>query len=133
MSTARRRHPSASENPADSLEQAFGEYFEAIERSGSDRCYLCRRTAAEVKAFFGFREDGTPRDAAAHGLEDVVLESMEVMSYRGERPVCAVCQLNADAISILGEDHVLEELGRQMREERDRLWPPDDAGPAADR
>ena len=64
-------------------------------------------------------------------IEDVVLEPMDIMSYAGTRPVCAVCQLNADAISLLGEDHVLEELGRQMREERDRLWPPDGAGPAA--
>lgn len=123
MSTARRRHPSASENPADSLEQAFGEYFEAVERSGSDRCYLCRRTAAEVKAFFGFREDGTPRDAAAHGLEDVVLESMEVMSYRGERPVCAVCQLNFDVIFLMEEHGVLGRVLDQVENSRRRLWP----------
>lgn len=113
-----------------SLERNFHQYFDTV-GDGPDRCYLCRRTPAEVKRFFGFDEDGEPIDAEAHGIEDVVLERMDIMSYAGPRPVCAVCQLNADAISLLGEDHVLEELGRQMREERDRLWPPDGAGPAA--
>ena len=115
-----------------SLERDFHQYFDSV-GDGPDRCYLCRRTPAEVKQFFGFDEDGEPLAAETHGIAAVVLERKDIMSYAGPRPVCAVCQLNADAISILGEDHVLEELGRQMREERDRLWPPDDAGPAADR
>ena len=104
------------------LENEFQRYFDAV-GSGPDRCYLCRRTPAEVKLFFGFDEDGVPLEAAQHGLEDVVLEKMDVMSYRGERPVCAVCQLNMDAIEILDETTTLRELSRQMREERDRLWP----------
>jgi len=112
-----------------SLERDFHQYFDSV-GDGPDRCYLCRRTPAEVKQFFGFDEDGEPIDAEAHGIEDVVLERMDIMSYAGPRPVCAVCQLNADAISILGEDEVLDELRRQMREERDRLWPPDDGKPA---
>ena len=104
------------------LENEFQRYFDAV-GSGPDRCYLCRRTPAEVKLFFGFDEDGVPLEAEQHGLEDVVLEEMDIMSYRGERPVCAVCQLNMDAIEILGETTTLRELSRQMREERDRLWP----------
>ena len=49
-----------------SLDKDFCEYFEGLDRAeGQDRCYLCRRTAAEVKAFFGFHEDGTPLDAGA--------------------------------------------------------------------
>ncbi|MEM6675161.1 MAG: hypothetical protein AAF726_20085 [Planctomycetota bacterium] len=104
------------------LEDEFQRYFDAVGH-GPDRCYLCRRTPAEVKRFFGFDEDGVPLEAEQHGLEDVVLEKMDIMSYRGERPVCAVCQLNMDAISTIGEFEVLRELSRQMREERDRLWP----------
>ena len=45
------------------------------------------------------------------------------MSYRGLRPVCAVCQLNFDAIFALGEHEVLHRLLREMEERRDRLWP----------
>lgn len=105
------------------LEEEFQRYFESV-GDGPDRCYLCRRTPAEVKLFFGFDEDGEPIDAAEHGIEDVILERMDIMSYRGERPVCAVCQLNMDAIAMLGEMEILRELSRQMREERDRLWPP---------
>ena len=107
----------------DEIEDEFQNYFDAI-GSGPDRCYLCRRTPAEVKLFFGFNEDGEPLDAAQHGIEDVVLEKMDIMSYRGTRPVCAVCQLNMDAIELLEETPILEELSRQMREERERLWPP---------
>ncbi len=107
----------------DEIEDEFQNYFDAV-GSGPDRCYLCRRTPAEVKFFFGFDEDGEPLDAAQHGIEDIVLEKMDIMSYRGERPVCAVCQLNMDAIALLDEMPVLRELSRQMREERERLWPP---------
>jgi hypothetical protein len=108
------------------LERRFEEYFGALERAGNvDRCWLCRRTPAAVKAFFGFHEDGHPIDAERYGIEDVVLERMDVMSYIGPRPVCAVCQLNMDAIALADEVGVMQELGRMMREERDRLWPPD--------
>lgn len=109
-----------------SLEPEFQRYFRALEHAGGvDRCWLCRRTPAAVKAFFGFHEDGHPIDAARYGIEDVVLERMDVMSYAGPRPVCAVCQLNLDAIELGDERAVQDELLRQMREERDRLWPPD--------
>ena len=107
----------------DEIEDEFQTYFDAV-GDGPDRCYLCRRTPAEVKHFFGFDESGEPLEAAAHGLEDIVLEKMDIMSYRGERPVCAVCQLNMDAIALLDEMPVLRELSRQMREEREKLWPP---------
>ena len=50
---------------------------------------------------------------------------MDIMSYAGPRPICAVCQLNMDAIELAGEGGVLAELQRLMREQRDRLWPPD--------
>ena len=107
-----------------SLDQSFQEYFGALERSGGDdRCFLCRRAPADVKAFFGFREDGTPIDPARLGLEDVVLDALDVMSYRGTRPVCAVCQLNLDAIALGGERGALWSVLREMLEERDRLWP----------
>lgn len=105
-----------------SLENEFQDYFDSV-GDGPDRCYICRRTPAAVKRFFGFDEDGEPIDAAAHGLEDVVLEKMDIMSYRGPRPVCAVCQLNMDAIVMLGEFPLLQEMARRMREERDELWP----------
>ena len=107
----------------DKIEDEFQNYFESV-GDGPDRCYICRRTPAEVKHFFGFDEDGEPLDAAEHGIEDIVLEKMDIMSYRGVRPVCAVCQLNIDAIALLEEMPVLRELSRQMREERERLWPP---------
>jgi len=49
--------------------ERFDEYFSALDRAGGeDRCYLCRRTGADVKLFFGFDEDGTPLDASEHGL-----------------------------------------------------------------
>lgn len=110
------------------LDQRFHEYFKALDRAGGrDRCYLCLRTPAEVKLFFGFDEDGTPLEAEEHGLEDVVLESLDVMSYRGLRPVCAVCQLNMDALQLIGEQDVLEKLHEQMIESRDDLWTTDEA------
>lgn len=109
-----------------SLDEEFQRYFDAVDRAGgADHCYLCRRTAAEVKAFFGFDEDGVPTHASEFGLEDVILEAADIMSYRGLRPVCAVCQLNLDAITALGEQDVLLELLRQLRDRRDELWPPE--------
>ncbi|MCC7012388.1 MAG: hypothetical protein IT454_07510 [Planctomycetes bacterium] len=107
------------------IEQRFQEYFEALDRSGQeDRCYLCRRTAAEVKRFFGFNEDGTPIDAARYGLEDVVLAPrVDVMSYRGARPVCAVCQLNFDSIFLSGEQATLRRVLDEVELRRDELWP----------
>ena len=109
------------------LDRRFHEYFKALDRSGGrDRCYLCQRTPADVKLFFGFDEDGTPLDADEHGLEDVVLENLDVMSYRGLRPTCAVCQLNLDAITLLGEQAVLRRLYSEMTDRRDELWPQGD-------
>lgn len=106
------------------IDDRFHEYFAALERAGNhDRCYVCRRTPAEVKAFFGFDEDGVPLRAADYGIEDVVFEEADVMSYRGLRPVCAVCQLNFDALFLLGEQDVLREVVGQMENERDHLWP----------
>ncbi|MGB0332526.1 MAG: hypothetical protein ACPGPE_12005 [Planctomycetota bacterium] len=100
-----------------SLEDDFQRYFDAV-GDGQDRCYLCRRSPKDVKRFFGFDEDGVPLKAAAHGLEE-----MDIMSYRGLRPVCAVCQLNIDAISALDEGDVFTEVIQQMQERRDDLWP----------
>ena len=109
------------------MEERFHEYFAALDRAGDkDRCYICCRSPAEVKRFFGFKEDGTPLDASEYGLEDVVLSPrLDVMSYRGPRPVCAVCQLNFDSIFLLEEQEVLRAVLREMEEGRDRLWPPD--------
>ncbi len=110
------------------LDEEFQRYFGALDRSGGkDHCYLCRRTAADVKAFFGFDEDGVPTDAAQFGIEDVVLEKADIMSYRGIRPVCAVCQLNFDTLFALGEEELLLAVLRQLRDERDKLWPPSEA------
>ncbi len=108
-----------------SLDKRFQEYFAALDRSGNeDRCFLCRRAPAEVKTFFGFHEDGTPLDAEAFGLEDVVLEKPDIMSYRGTRPVCAVCQINLDAVFMADNGHAtLRAVLREMEHERDRLWP----------
>ena len=106
------------------IDDLFQEYFAALERSGNkDHCFLCRRTPAEVKRFFGFDEDGVPLRADELGLEDVVLEEADIMSYRGLRPVCAVCQLNWDAISLLEEQGIVREIVRQMEEQREFLWP----------
>jgi len=106
------------------LDDEFQRYFEALDRSrGDDRCYICRRTPAEVKQFFGFDEDGVPTDAEEYGLEDVVLERTDIMSYRGSRPVCAVCQLNFDAIFLLHERPLLEAVLDEMQNQRERLWP----------
>ncbi|MEM7516582.1 MAG: hypothetical protein AAF368_06640 [Planctomycetota bacterium] len=106
------------------LDEKFQEYFAALDRAGnSDCCYLCRRTPADVKAFFGFDEDGVPIDAEVHGLEDIVLEELDVMSYRGLRPVCAVCQLNYDTLFMLDEKSVVQDVLKEMEERRDHLWP----------
>jgi len=107
------------------IDEHFQDYFEALDRArGEDRCYLCRRTPADVKLFFGFDEDGTPLHAEEHELEDVVLAELDVMSYHGLRPICAVCQLNYDAIFLLGEQKILGRVLTQVEEERERLWPP---------
>ena len=108
-----------------SLDRRFQQYFKALDRSGEDRCYLCRRSPAEVKAFFGFREDGTPLEAERYGIEDVALENFDIMSYSGTRPVCAVCQLNLDAIFLTEEHATLKKLLREMEFDRDKLWPRD--------
>ncbi|MCK6445314.1 MAG: hypothetical protein L6Q99_02885 [Planctomycetes bacterium] len=109
------------------MEERFQEYFAALDRAGNkDRCYLCCRSPAEVKRFFGFAEDGTPLDAGRYGIEDVVLETLDVMSYRGSRPVCAVCQLNVDALAMLGEKPTLLALLDEMERDREHLWPADD-------
>jgi len=107
------------------LDRQFQQYFAALERAGNeDRCFLCRRTPAEVKAFFGFHEDGTPIDADKYGIEDVVLDpELDIMSYRASRPVCSVCQLNLDSI-LLSEDgrSILKKLLHELENDRDRLW-----------
>lgn len=106
------------------IDDRFHEYFGALERTGGeDRCYVCRRTPADVKGFFGFDEDGVPTRATEYGIEDVVFEVADVMSYRGLRPVCAVCQLNFDALFVLGEQGVLREVLTEMETRRDHLWP----------
>lgn len=112
------------------LEKHFQTYFEALDRSGNkDCCFLCCRTAAEVKRFFGFEEDGVPVEAADFGIEDVVLESLDIMSYRGLRPICAVCQLNHDALGLLGERPTVDAVLDQVYGEREHLWPdPDSPG-----
>lgn len=110
--------------PVSGLDNEFREYFSALDRSqGGDRCYICRRTTSDVKAFFGFDEDGVPTEAEDYGLEDVVLEKSDIMSYRGSRPVCAVCQLNFDAIFMLDEHDTLSKLIKEMEERRADLWP----------
>jgi hypothetical protein len=114
------------------IDERFQEYFAALDRAGQqDRCFLCRRTPADVKLFFGFDEDGVAVDAARHGLEDVVLDASDIMSYRGTRPVCAVCQINLDAIHLLGEQDVMRRLFEEMATRRESLWPEpnDGAGP----
>ena len=108
-----------------SLDRQFQNYFQALERAGNeDRCFLCRRSPSEVKAFFGFHEDGTPIDADKYGIEDVVLEpELDIMSYRGTRPICSVCQLNLDSILLAEAGHeLLKKLLWEMEHERERLW-----------
>jgi hypothetical protein len=64
--------------------------------------------------------------AEEFGLEDVVLGATDIMSYRGDRPVCAVCQLNVDMLAMLGEEQLFRRVLNQMRDERERLWPSGD-------
>ena len=107
------------------LDRQFQQYFSALDRAGNeDRCFLCRRTPAEVKAFFGFREDGTPIEAQKYGIEDVVLDpKLDIMTYRGSRPVCAVCQLNLDTILLSDEGAtLLRKVLWELEHERERLW-----------
>jgi hypothetical protein len=122
------------------IDERFHEYFAALDRSGQkDRCYLCRRTPAEVKFFFGFDEDGVPLRASEFGLEDITLEDTDIMSYRGERPVCAICQLNFDTMFAVGEhtsssacsrrwSTTATSSGRGRRNDRRPLPPPACAG-----
>ena len=52
-----------------------------------------------------------------------MLGTLDIMSYRGVRPVCAVCQLNFEAIFLAENGHgVLREVLRQVEHERDQLW-----------
>lgn len=115
-----------------SLDRDFQDYFKALDRSNNeDRCFLCRRTPSDVKAFFGFHEDGTPIDADHYGIEDVVLDPrVDIMSYKSERPICSVCQLNYDAIfmSSNGRD-LLQRVLWAMEHERERLWTQDEPPP----
>ena len=48
------------------------------------------------------------------------------MSYRGERPVCAVCQLNFDAVFLAGDRPVVARLLDEMEQSREDLWPEED-------
>jgi hypothetical protein len=107
------------------LDHQFQQYFEALERAGNeDRCFLCRRSPADVKAFFGFHEDGTPIDPSKYGIEDVVLDpTLDIMSYSGTRPLCSVCQLNFDTILLADNGReVLARVLRELEHERDKLW-----------
>ena len=107
------------------LDREFQHYFDALDRSGDeDRCFLCRRSPSEVKSFFGFNEDGTPIDASQYGIEDVVLDpKLDIMSYRGTRPICAVCQLNYDSIFLAGNGReTVSKVLQEMEHELDRLW-----------
>ncbi len=108
-----------------SLDKNFNDYFSALDRTGGgeDRCFLCRRSPAEVKTFFGFHEDGTPIDADRYGIEDVTLESLDIMSYHGTRPVCSVCQLNYDVIFLAGGHALLRKIHGEMEHDRESLWP----------
>ena len=107
------------------LDRQFQQYFTALDQAGNeDRCFLCRRAPAEVKAFFGFHEDGTPIEAQKYGIEDVVLDpKLDIMSYRGTRPICAVCQLNLDSILLHDEGReLLRKILWELEHEREKLW-----------
>ncbi len=108
-----------------SIDKHFQEYFASVDKAGDDRCYLCRRTSSDVKTFFGFNEDGTPVNADEYGIEDVVLYKLDIMSYKGTRPVCAVCQLNFETIFMAGDHDCVEQVMREIENERDKLWPMD--------
>ncbi len=107
------------------LDRQFQQYFTALDRAGNeDRCYLCRRSPADVKAFFGFHEDGTPIDAGKYGIEDVVLDpELDIMSYKGSRPICSVCQLNFETILLSEEGKgLLRRILWELEHDRERLW-----------
>ena len=106
-----------------SIDKHFQEYFASMDRAGDDRCYLCRRTPSEVKGFFGFNEDGTPAKADEYGIEDVVLYKLDIMSYKGARPICAVCQLNFETIFMAGDHELVDRVMSEIENERDKLWP----------
>jgi len=108
-----------------SLDKKFQQYFQSLEKTGNqDLCFLCRRSPAEVKRFFGFHEDGTPIDADRYGIEDVVLEQgVDIMSYAGTRPVCAVCQLNHDTILMAQNGAALRrKILEELEHDSERLW-----------
>ena len=113
------------ENETMALDREFQQYFKSLERAGNeDRCFLCRRSPADVKTFFGFHEDGTPIDADRYGIEDVVIDpKLDIMSYNGTRPVCAVCQLNHDTIRMANNgSQVLRTVLRELEFDSERLW-----------
>ena len=76
----------ASGAPLMPIDERFQEYFAALDRAGNqDHCYLCRRTPAEVKRFFGFDEDGVPLDARrATAWRTSCSSRRDIMSYRGD-------------------------------------------------
>lgn len=106
-----------------SIDKHFQEYFASIEKAGDDRCFLCRRTPSDVKTFFGFNEDGTPVRADEYGIEDVVLYNLDIMSYKGTRPICAVCQLNFETLFMAGDHELVGRILSEIENERERLWP----------
>ena len=110
--------------PMTAIDKKFQEYFQALDRTGGeDCCFICRRTPADVKRFFGFDEDGVPLEQGRFGLEDIVLDQLDIMSYRGLRPVCAVCQLNHDGLTALGEHETVRRVMDEMEHRREHLWP----------
>lgn len=115
-----------------SIDKHFQEYFASLDRAGEDRCFLCRRKPSDVKRFFGFNEDGTPIDADRYGIEDVVLYKLDIMSYRGSRPICAVCQLNFETLFLAGDHEVLDRVLKEIEEQREKLWPETDGKAAGE-
>ena len=111
-----------------SIDKHFQEYFASMDAAGDDRCYLCRRTPSDVKSFFGFKEDGTPVNADEYGIEDVVLYKLDIMSYKGTRPICAVCQLNFETIFMAGDHELVQRVMREIEDERERLCPAEERG-----
>ena len=66
-------------------------------------------------------------DADLYGIEHVDIGEIDIMSYRGRRPICAICQLNVDAISAVDEGDVLNHVIEEMKVRREHLWPHDKA------
>ncbi len=106
------------------IDQSFHDYFVSA-RSRGRRGPLLPVPAhtGRGQVVFGFGEDGTPLNSEKFGIEDITLERQDVMSYLGLRPVCAVCQLNHDALFAMGEHEVLERVAREMEHKREDLWP----------